>query len=674
MRLEYIELCGFRGYQKPFRIDFADCFTIIDGRNGSGKSTIFDAVEFALTGTISKYGDAKASGETIADYIWWNGDGPVPSDRYVEVGFRNGNDILSLRRAQFVSINPQIMKNIQNHLFDAVTAPKSPLPQLCRTSIIRDEHIAAFSLDLKEADRYSLLCDAIGATDAETWVERGAALLNAAKKRVQIAQGEVDLAARGVTAAARRSDEIRAMLVEGELVSAAVARLQLFTGSTETSIQLIEPARGAISEAARKLEELASLEAEWQEAEKARLQLNDRRKAVFEAREAKDQADRKYTDLTTRIEPPANSGLLAQQARDLSTLAALGHKLGLLNGHCPLCASDRTISEFEAGLVLAESYAKQLDAQAVEQAKFEQAKKAASAEVEMAQVNLDRCERAALVCQNVLNSFESRLAATGLPKEVSLAELRERQLTMRRSLNAARDDLRIITTLQLNAELEKASHQEVEAKEIYARAQEKLGLARRAESRAQALHNAARRATGETLDKRLDRVLPLMVELYRRLRPHPLWGDIEYKIRGDVKRFLSLQVGDELNPQFMFSSGQRRATGLAFLLSVNLSLAWSRWQTILLDDPVQHIDDFRSIHLAEVMAQLSASGRQIICAVEDAALADLLCRRLPVEDVKTGKRVTLGPDADGAIVKLKEQNLVPLVRRALVTEAQRLAG
>jgi len=34
-----------------------------------------------------------------------------------------------------------------------------------------------------------------------------------------------------------------------------------------------------------------------------------------------------------------------------------------------------------------------------------------------------------------------------------------------------------------------------------------------------------------------------------------------------------LKVDGDVNPQFVFSSGQRRATGLAFLLSVNLSIA-----------------------------------------------------------------------------------------------------
>ena len=81
MKLAYIDMCGIRVYSKPIRIDFADGFSIIDGRNGAGKSTIFDAVEFALTGTLGKYDDAKASGETVADYLWWTGEGPSPPDR-----------------------------------------------------------------------------------------------------------------------------------------------------------------------------------------------------------------------------------------------------------------------------------------------------------------------------------------------------------------------------------------------------------------------------------------------------------------------------------------------------------------------------------------------------------------------------------------------------------------
>lgn len=137
-----------------------------------------------------------------------------------------------------------------------------------------------------------------------------------------------------------------------------------------------------------------------------------------------------------------------------------------------------------------------------------------------------------------------------------------------------------------------------------------------------------------------------------------------------MRRFLKLKVGDDVNPQFVFSSGQRRATGLAFLLSVNLSLTWSRWRSILLDDPVQHVDDFRTVHLAEVLAHLCHSGRQIVCAVEDAALADLMCRRLPSSERAPGRRVTLGTDRDGALAVTHKEQIAPARRRALVQPEQ----
>ena len=120
-----------------------------------GKSTIFDAVEFALTGTILKYGSAKAAGETVADYIWWTGEGPSPTDRYVEVGFRAGGETVPIRRTQLVDADPKTLSDLVQRLCDASLSPPRPLEQLCAASIIRDELIAALSLDLTETERYA---------------------------------------------------------------------------------------------------------------------------------------------------------------------------------------------------------------------------------------------------------------------------------------------------------------------------------------------------------------------------------------------------------------------------------------------------------------------------------------------------------------------------------------
>jgi DNA repair exonuclease SbcCD ATPase subunit len=672
VKLAYVDLCGFRGYQRQLRIDFPDGFTVIDGRNGVGKSTIFDAIEFGLTGTITKYGDATADRETIADYIWWTGEGPPPKERYVEVGFHDGNDVLRVRRTQLSEADPSVMDAVMQRLCDAATMPKFPLKQLCAVSIIRDEHIASLSLDLKEADRYALLCDAIGATDADMWIERGAKLASLAKKRFKAAEEEVEDTAREVAAVGRRVDELRAGLMEETTVAASASRLQAFIGRTAPPDQLAVPARTVIAERLRQLENLDWLRNAWKSAFDAEAGLPDLRSAIAAAEKDKLSAEADLAALKDG-EPKASSADFAREARDLDALVTLGRNLGLHDGQCPLCASSITHSEFENGLTIAAAHARQLDEKAVEMASLERDRAAAQEALNAAEEELNRLQDLLRRSEAAVTEFRQRLIAIGLPENAGSNEISEHYQALTAAISTAREDLRIIDTLKLNDGLARALRAEAEAKEANSQAEKKLGLARRVDNRAQALHDAARRAAGESLDLRLERVLPLMSELYRRLRPHPIWGDIEYKIRGDVRRFLKLQIGNELNPQFIFSSGQRRATGLAFLLSVNLSLAWSKWRTILLDDPVQHIDDFRSIQLTEVVAQLLAGGRQIICAVEDAALADLLCRRLPVDRQGDGKRVTLGPAPDGSLTKLQEFELAPLPQHSLVTSPQRLA-
>src|SRR5689334_3813915 len=98
--------------------------------------------------------------------------------------------------------------------------------------------------------------------------------------------------------------------------------------------------------------------------------------------------------------------------------------------------------------------------------------------------------------------------------------------------------------------------------------------------------------------------MPLLKELYLRLRPHTEWRDIETDFGGKIKASLNFTVGEGKNPQFLFSSGQRRAFGLSFLLAIHLSRPWSKLKALLLDDPVQHIDDFRALNLVEILSAI----------------------------------------------------------------------
>src|SRR4029077_3569780 len=123
--------------------------------------------------------------------------------------------------------------------------------------------------------------------------------------------------------------------------------------------------------------------------------------------------------------------------------------------------------------------------------------------------------------------------------------------------------------------------------------------------------------------------------------------EIESDFGGKIRGSLNFTVGDGHNPQFLFSSGQRRAAGLAFLLAVHLSRPWCNWRSLLMDDPVQHIDDYRALNLVEVLAAIRRTGRQVIVAVEDAALADLLCRRLRSTKGELGRHYELSVSNTG---------------------------
>lgn len=348
-------------------------------------------------------------------------------------------------------------------------------------------------------------------------------------------------------------------------------------------------------------------------------------------------------------------------------LANLGRHLGLQEGHCPLCAQSQDFASFELGIEAAEQLARQLDASAAQQAADDDARAAVQNRLAAAVRTAKDADSALSQLRSALESFDEDWAAHGLAQTASPNDVAARIEVIRQQLGLVQRDIRILDTLRLSSELEKAQRAESVAKDRLTKLQERAGRARKAETTANAIFDAARRAAAETLDRRLERVLPLMSELYRRLRPHPTWRDIEYSIRGDVKRFLKLKVGDELNPQFLFSSGQRRSTGLAFLMSVNMALTWNRWRTVMLDDPVQHVDDFRTVHLAELLAVLVSEGRQVVCAVEDAALASLFCRRLPVKERGEGRRIILGPNQEGDLAVEATHDLVPHISYALLS-------
>nr|WP_315594882.1 AAA family ATPase [uncultured Cupriavidus sp.] len=671
MRLNFIEICGFRGFRDLVRINFGRGFTVITGRNGVGKSTLCDAFEFAITGSVDKYAVQKAAKESLSDYLWWRGEG-VPEAHYVTASFvdDNGTPFTITRTRE--SGSDRSPEEIHAALCGG-PAPDDALRQLTRTSIIRDEWIAALSLDLTETERFELVRSALGALEGSEAGIRAKEIIAAAESahsrdeeayeaaRSRLADRLTQLS-ETQTALSRSGDVSSALQLIGAAAPDAPPEVTARLAAGRIALANGRAGLARMGEALQLGREVAAVQAAYNAPEAVA-----RREAATLAHET---AQREHQSAQKAV-LEAEQRLVREEEMDaiaasLTLLVEHGERLGLHNDHCPLCAADRTSDEFSAGLdsarqritSLASGVQAARDALAVAKENARQPALAYQAAANAVQTHADELRRLRDQEAAHVNFYDQwgldyRFIGNpdGLEQAISLE--RDRLIDLERAL----------LVLEASQAVSRMSSIESNVSELRIDI-EKLANAvsqsQNAVTAAREIERSVRRVSAEIIDERLAQISPLLNELYQRLRPHANWRTIDYSIRGDVRRFLSLRVGDGLNPQFVFSSGQRRAAGLAFLLSVHLARAWTPLRSLLLDDPVQHIDDFRALHLVEVLAALRLDGRQIICAVEDPALADLLCRRLVSTADERGRRIDIDLGQLGATSVVIDQEIHPM--------------
>jgi len=560
--------------------------------------------------------------------------------------------------------------------------PEDALRQLCRTSIIRDEWIAALSVDLSETDRFELVRGALGLGQGLDFGAKAKAVIKAAEAAHASRQGAYEKARDRLAQALTQVAEAKDAIARNGDASLAIDMLVAATpDAPQELVERLAAGRAVLTSGRARFGAIGEAIFEGREVLSSRRALE-----TPEAVAARTEAQRRLAAATRLKEDAEREAMEAGKALALeergneiaASLAAIiehGERLGRHDAQCPLCAAERTDEEFATGLSLARQRMNVLasgvadargrataasEAAAQSSADFERARSAwAAMELEL---NRQRARENAHIEIFERNSLDFRFIEDPDGMEDFLSAERNRLIDLERALVT----LEVSQSVGKIASLEEhvaVLRQEAEAAASDVESSEKaLGIAK-------TMDRGVRSVSGEIMDERLAQISPLLNELYQRLRPHFDWRSIEYSVRGDVRRFLSLKVGDGLNPQFVFSSGQRRAAGLAFLLSVHLARAWTSWRTLLMDDPVQHIDDFRALHLIEVLAALRLGGRQVVCAVEDEALAELLCRRLLSTSESIGRRYDLDIGPTGATTVTREAEVPPMPTGVLRSRA-----
>lgn len=676
MKFNYVEVAGFRGFKDVTRFNFPSGFVVLTGRNGAGKSTVLDAIDFAFTGTINKYAVRGAKGGGLDSHIWWVGDG-TPTAQYVEVGLvtPDGQPFKIVRSRDRGLQTP--MGELSSYLCSGEMAGSSWQETFVQTTLIRDETLSSLSLDLPEQARFEAVRAAIGGLTGPDHSARTTELNKAA-------------------AAAKRMQDSKLADAQADLGRAL---------SALTEARSVAERQSDVSEAEEIIERLAPefVGTGGDRSEALRRRVADRKQSIPALMEAAAQAEAAITDeqFFSSEEGLADSLALAAQVESLDqiwsqaratvenaqraaeaeqeadafaahivALLQHGEEIGLIDGHCPLCNAARTNSEFAKGIEVARKRV---------EIRGDAATRAAES-LAKAQLKARQVEQELVAARQALEKADARRARSAQALSTARAVF-ERYGLATDALNPEQIRALILKRQEETTELEHAlfileasgAHDRVTALETrIAQLREKVEeeslratAAERAVEAAKQIDNAARAVANQILTEQFDTVLPLLKELYQRLRPHTDWREIETDFGGEVRASLNFTVGDGRNPQFLFSSGQRRAAGLAFLLAIHLSRPWCRLQSLLLDDPVQHIDDYRALNLVEVLSAVRRTGRQVIIAVEDPALADLLCRRLRSVPDEIGRRFELAYGPNGASIIESGLDVRPLPAEVL---------
>ncbi|HZW05869.1 MAG TPA: AAA family ATPase [Phycisphaerales bacterium] len=676
MKLDYLEVSGFRGFKGRHRIEFGRGFTVLVGSNGSGKSTVCDAVEFALLGSIRPASERSERREGIGDYLWWRGAGTV-EECFVELGLVCDTGVKHVIHRS-PSKSAEWSSNLSAALVIDRPVTTELVQQLCQTAILRDEDITRLSVDLPEASRFSFVRAALASTDfgqVKGRMDEAGAYAEAQELRAQrdydvkravLSEQTARLSALR-TEANRVSDVEKHLQMVRQLLSLPSASVAELQSAAEKELAACRAKADAIE---RLTNDLQRVEADYPsgatatadaELTKLREALDSETRALAAARE--------LVSASAKVDPQDG----APKAALLGGLLENGRLLGLQDGACPLCGNGQSEEHFRDHLAKLKNAVEAESAQeAVRAAAFAKAihefdlltarVKKTQAEMHTRRAALDfaRSQTARLTSQAAALGIavSDSAAATLGAAAAALPPLRVRIRLLEFAIVALRTSQAAEQISEQERELE-ATRQQVATAERF------LGRIQAARAAIKDSSHTLVRVRAEYVEEQLAALTPLLQELYQRLRPHIDWQTVGYHVRGDVRRMLSLEVGDGLNPSFVFSSGQKRAVGLAFLLALHLSRGWCGLKTLILDDPVQHVDDYRVLHLTEVLASIRRSDRQIICAVEDQALADLLARRLRSQSDQPGAVIRLVYEAGSGSRVAERRDVKPHERRVL---------
>jgi DNA repair exonuclease SbcCD ATPase subunit len=672
-RLISAEISGFRAFASPQSFDLDADVVILTGPNGSGKTSLFDSILWGLSGHLPRF-----SGRTPNAISLYS---PSGSAR-VALTFRGSGGEFTVTRTASSEEQSEVLVQTPDGRFEGAAAEVKVLETFWPSALQTKDSKAAFCMaftrsvylqqDLvrefiesdSEETRFTVMSELLGAGRLNEFLRELERSRNAwSRARTEKSKELSDAEARA-SQIRGRVERLRQTAPGDELAKlwtewwrdarklGVVSEEPGFTASEASrsvndALAMLQAQRPALD---RRRDRIQQLLEEWS----SRIQEDAPKVPLAELRQQHESLTAQL--MTRRAELAAAQAAAAEERErltrrreadeELRSLATLA--LRHLGDHCPVCAQKYPIEATRERLerLVASSPAEEpsaiftrVDELTGQAAVLEQSLAVATRELASAE-RLTADRRAwdeALATRLKEVGLESdakpadidRVTAELAGTEQELGDLYGRGEALALAVASASEAAQ-------RAELEgqlRAAEGVVEAQRTALAANEAAGEA------ATSILEATRAASRELVDARVGRIEPLVGRIYARMDPHPAFTDVSLATsypggHGRIKPLVADPTAglSDRDPYTLFSSSQLNALAVSLFLGLNLGTREAPLQSVMLDDPLQSLDDVNLLGLIDTLRR-TKSLRQLIVSTHDRRFTNLLRRKLrPVGD------------------------------------------
>lgn len=664
MKIVNIQVAGFRAFGRKQSFDFDADVVIVNGANGQGKTSLFDSILWGLSGIVprlatddhallSKFSDTGQIEVTIK----------LRNEKAAELLVRRSFDgeqqRLRFEYAGEVSRDADAEAKLQNVLWPGAKSSTDPrraiADTITRSVYLQQDVLREFLTRDDDQSRFSSIADLIGVgqlSDLRLQLDRARTAWSTItnQRATELAQRENKLGSlreelsrtegKDLEGApvpvwnawwSRASKFLPALQISQPDQSGAAAVLDRTIRTLQSHSNNLLRQRDLISTLRDDVDRHA-IEASQTDIEQLRVQVSEARQQIQVLRQ-------RFSDEVTNIAALRRSRAESKVLQDkLALFASLA--LQLLGDQCPVCSQKYDLQSTRARLERLSQTTSDIPQAEEEDSVREledQLKKSEQQSLEI-EARLREAELAKAQHERWSTTVHSQLTQLGIEVGDDLAEsLTQSASKIESNISEMQDLLKDGERLSLRLlQLSDRSRAKEIQSQIDVLERENASLKADLEGRqatwslATSILEALRESEDDVVQLQLEEINPLLQRIYSRIDPNPVFRSVSL-----VSRFLkgrghlnpkvadpSMNVSSSA-PEQVLSSSQVNALALSLFVSLNFGLPKRPIDALLMDDPLQSLDEINLLGVADLLRR-AKPVRQLIVSTHDERFIGLL--------------------------------------------------